>query len=112
IFYLLSLWGNTSGDFQPSFPIFVVLCIGIFIGSGFIPFDTTLFQGGYPGTYSLYVLAIVLCNVALNYLMIPHFGAMGAALATSTSYVISAVLVVFCFYKVLQIPIFANILRS
>jgi O-antigen/teichoic acid export membrane protein len=67
-----------------------ILLIGLIVYSVFVPFDYLLLQYGRPGTQSLMMGANVCANIALNAALIPHFGIIGAALATAASFIISA----------------------
>lgn len=80
-----------SGDFAPGRIYFVVLMIGIVIGSSHLPFIFVLNQWGHPGLFTMFLLAIVVTNVILNLLLIPVFGALGSALGTGLSYVMTIV---------------------
>ena len=67
-----------------------ILLIGIFLSSGFVPFNETLNQAGYPGSQSVLVSLTVLSNIVLNAILIPRLGINGAALATSCSFLLNA----------------------
>jgi len=80
-----------DSSFIASWAPFAILMGGLILCSGYLPFNMILVQAGYPGTHTVLMSAIVLTNVALNGLLIPSWGIHGAALATSASFVLSAV---------------------
>jgi len=55
------------------------------LGVGYLPFQMLLNQVGSPGYQTLFFASIFVTNVALNMLMIPIIGMLGAAIATSVS---------------------------
>ena len=55
--------------------------------SGYIPLMLTFGQIGKPNIQSLNFLILFLCNVILNWLLIPKYELIGAAIATGLSYV-------------------------
>ena len=71
--------------------VFLFLAAGVLIASGLIPFDGILVQAGQPGWHTGLTVMIVLTNSVLNLLLIPHFGLIGAAMATAVSIVCSAI---------------------
>lgn len=78
--------GLVDGAHELLFPLFG----GLLIYSAFIPFDYVLLQAGMPVRQSLLMTVNVLCNVALNLVLIPRFGLTGAAAATAISFCLSA----------------------
>jgi len=68
-----------------------ILVPGLLIYSAFIPFDFILLQSGMPGRQSLLFTINVFINIILNLWLIPIHGILGAALATSISFFISAI---------------------
>ena len=79
--YLFGLGGEFSG----SWAVFAILMSGILLGVGYLPFQMLLNQVGSPGYQTLFFASIFVTNVALNMLMIPIIGMLGAAIATSVS---------------------------
>lgn len=84
--WLAGLLGQGS-EFMGSWPVLIVLVTGIVGCSGFLAFDNLFIQGGKPGYQTLWACLTVLSNSLLNLLLIPSFGILGAAIATSLSYV-------------------------
>jgi O-antigen/teichoic acid export membrane protein len=66
-------------------PVLQVLLLGMVVYAFFAPFDQLLLQSGLPGRQSVLMATYVAANVGLNLALIPRFGLMGAAVATSLS---------------------------
>ena len=64
-----------------------------------VQFGTILDSTGRPKTNFRYTLLTALLNLGLNYLFIPVFGLIGAAMATLTGYTISFVLMQHVLYR-------------
>ncbi len=87
--YLLEfLVGNES--FAASWPLFAILVTGIVIAGGYFPLEMLLVQAGHPGRQTALKAMVLGTNIALNALLIPYFGALGAACATAGSFVLAA----------------------
>ena len=80
-----------TSDFAPGRIYFVVLMLGIVIGSSHLPFIFVLNQWGHPVLFTLFLATIVLTNLILNILLIPRYGALGSAMGTGLSYVMTIV---------------------
>jgi len=80
-------------EFIESWPIFGILITGVVLCSGYIPFGSILLQAGHPGLQTIMILTLVMSNVVGNCLLIPIMGAIGAAIATSLSFVLSVYLI-------------------
>lgn len=65
------------------------LVLGIVLSAGFIPFAQVLLMGNRPGWHSIYMASTVLLNIVGNAILIPKFGIIGAALATSLAMFLS-----------------------
>jgi O-antigen/teichoic acid export membrane protein len=86
-----------AGRIDPAFatigsPVLWVLLAGMCVHAFVVPFDQLLLQSGYPGRQSALMAVYVGGNVALNLLLIPRFGLMGAAVATAIALCGGAVL--------------------
>jgi len=79
-----------EGLVSSSFPVLVVVVMGLALYALFIPVDFSLMQAGMPGRQSLMMCANILINVTLNASLIPVMGVMGAAWATAVAFVSSA----------------------
>jgi O-antigen/teichoic acid export membrane protein len=71
---------------------FIILVLGIVAGAGYLPFQGALSMAGLPGWHTLFMLLVVLSNVAGNWLLIPWLGLEGAALATALAFLFSVLL--------------------
>lgn len=69
--------------------LFTILAAGIVLASPALVFQQVLLVAGRPGWHSLMMLGLVLTNVAANSLLIPLWGAAGAAAATALTLVVS-----------------------
>lgn len=81
-----------SNLYYENFAVLIILISSIVIISGVIPFEIILTLGGRPGLQSVQTFITLAFNVILNFILIPYFGALGAALATASSYIIGAIL--------------------
>jgi O-antigen/teichoic acid export membrane protein len=70
-------------------PVLAVLLGGIAVSAFFVPFDQLLLQSGQPGRQSALMATYVGTNVVLNLVLIPPFGLIGAAAATTVSLVLA-----------------------
>jgi Na+-driven multidrug efflux pump len=66
-----------------------ILGAGVFVVSGFVPFDGVLLHAGRPEYYTLFTFAIAASNAVLNLLLIPVLGIQGAALGTALALALS-----------------------
>lgn len=94
-----------DSGFMASWPLFCILMTGIMLSAGYMPFNMLLIQTGRPGYHTIMICLTVAVNVILNGLLIPLFGMYGAALATSTSFVLGILLLKLFIRKTLRINI-------
>lgn len=66
-----------------------ILAVGIFVVSGFTPFDGVLLQAGLPGWFTIQIMLVVLTNIVAGAILIPLLGTVGAALGTALALVCS-----------------------
>ena len=92
--YPLYLWALGRPEFGASWLPFCVLMAGMWLASGYMPFAQTLLMANRPGWHTLMMLAVVGLNALFNWLLIPHLGLQGAALATGLSLVASVFLLI------------------
>lgn len=79
-----------AGAFEEAVLIFLILCAGLWIGCGYMPLDMFLVQCGLPGWQSGFKAAVLVTNIALNLVLVPSFGAYGAAFAMAATWALSA----------------------
>ena len=68
--------------------LFTIMMAGVIIGSWYRPFSGMILQGGKPGVYTLYILALLVGDGLLNIILIPYLGILGAALVTMLTYLL------------------------
>jgi O-antigen/teichoic acid export membrane protein len=79
---LLALVGAT---FVAGYPILFVLSIGLLFRASIGPAETLLIMAGQQGISAAVYTATFFLNVALNMFLIPRYGLLGAAAATSSA---------------------------
>ncbi len=87
---LIALFLYGVGAFAPDFGVdatvtmtFLILASGVCAVSGTVPFDSVLIHSGHPGWFTAQAVLILATNVALNFLLVPTLGILGAAVATA-----------------------------
>ena len=93
----------TDDRFAESWPILIILLVGIVINAGFRPFQGVFLLTGRPGLHSLFFSTVVLSNVILNVIFIERMGTVGAAVATSLAYVVESLLILYGIRKILVV---------
>lgn len=81
-----ALFGES--DLILGWPVLAILATGIFISSGYVPFEGIMMQAGLPEYHTLLIISAVVSNIILNAILIPVFGMNGAAIATGISFVL------------------------
>jgi O-antigen/teichoic acid export membrane protein len=76
--------------YREAMPAVLVLWVFLCLTAGFFPLFQLLGQVGRPLHQSATYTALFMANVLFNALLIPHWGATGAALATGLAYVVHA----------------------
>lgn len=79
-----------DNEIVQSWEVFAILAVGIVISAGYRPFWGLLLQGGKPAIHTVLIMGVVLCNILLNYTLIPYLGMNGAAIATTSTYLFEA----------------------
>lgn len=96
---------NLNPEYSKAWLPLVILMTGSMIRSGYAPFLMIFNQTGYPGIQSVLYLLIFLTNFLLNFIFIPFWGMVGAAVATSISYVSFVFYLKVLTYRKLEIKI-------
>jgi O-antigen/teichoic acid export membrane protein len=78
-----------GGRFHASVVPFLILSVGVIGFTPLVLVQTFLVGAGRPGTASAGVLAAVIVEVALDFALVPAFGATGAAIAAATAFLAS-----------------------
>ena len=76
---------KTSGE------VLIILSLGLGFYSCFLPFDFGFVQAGRPEIQSIAMLFTIFVAVILNTILIPYYGIIGAALATTATLIIAGI---------------------
>jgi O-antigen/teichoic acid export membrane protein len=90
-----------GSDFRGSIDDLRVLVAGAFGMMALKLFGSALVARGYPGLQSLAIGAGFACTVALDVILIPPFGGLGAALASTLAYTAAGIVVAVIFLRTL-----------
>ncbi len=82
IFYGLISFLPDAAQLNENFGIAIILLSFILLISGFIPFEMSLTLSGKPGSQSFQAFLVALINLILNLILVPIYGAIGAAIST------------------------------
>lgn len=94
------LLGISGSGFSPAWPLLIALAIGNLINVGTGSVGYMLLMTGHQKITFLNSLVAIVFNIALGVLLIPHYGAMGVAIATGVALSIVNVM------RLLQVYIF------
>jgi len=101
-YFIIFVYGK---EFYPSIlPFYLILPGTVFMIFGGIFFNN-FFARGKPHITSLILLSILIFNILFNFILIPRMGIIGAAVSTSFSYFLAAILSLFIFSKIANYPI-------
>jgi len=93
LYPLIIPWLIGSQEFAGGAWPFAIMMAGLALAAAYLPFNQMLLMAHQPGWHTLFVLGVVLVNLAGNALLIPLLGLRGAALAVAGALVASALLV-------------------
>jgi O-antigen/teichoic acid export membrane protein len=85
---LLGVLGVDEG-FRDGQQVLAVLLVGVVIASAYVPFGLILAHAGQPLAQTVFVAVLVAINLTGNLILVPTFGLLGAALATTVANVAS-----------------------
>jgi O-antigen/teichoic acid export membrane protein len=109
--YIMSLFGN---QFIEGANILIILAIGqfVYVVTGAVGYLLTM--SGHERMMKNIMILCSLLIVSMNYLLIPRFGAQGAAIATSITLIFQNVAIAFVIWKIMGIVAipYANIILS
>lgn len=80
--FLLKLFG---AGFSAGYPVLLILMLGLLVQAAFSSAEDLLNMTGHQGMTASSYFGALLVNLVLNLALIPYFGLMGAAFATSVS---------------------------
>ncbi len=98
--WLLGLWGS---EFTEAYWILVVLAIGQFFNMATGCSGMLLVMCGFEKVHGYISIIAVLLNIVLNVILITHYGALGAAIATAITVTISNLFKLFVVKKKINI---------
>lgn len=87
-YYLLMLFGP---DYTAGYPMLAILLVGILVRASVGPVSSLMIMAGYQKQIALVYGVSLVANILLNFALIPHYGANGAALATALAIVVETV---------------------
>lgn len=102
--YLLYLFGE---EFTQGYPLLFILVIGIVARASVGPAETVLTMSGQQNACAMIYGATLFINIVLNLLLIPAFGLMGAAIATTLALIYEAIALFVIVRRRLDLNIFA-----
>ncbi len=85
---LLSLFGS---EFTSGYPVMFILVVGFLLRSAVGPVELLLNMLGQQAACATVLAVTAILNLALNLMLVPAFGLVGAALSTATSLAAAAV---------------------
>ena len=104
--FLLQLFGD---GFVGAMPILAILMIGLIVQAFSGPAESVLNMSGHERTTALTYTAALLLNICLNLILIPAYGAVGAAIATALSLALASLTLTFAVRKHLGISVFFSL---
>lgn len=99
---LLWLFGP---QFEAGYPVMCILVLGFLFRSSMGPAEFLLNMLGEQALCATVLFASAVINVALNFALVPHFGLIGAAAATSVSLMMAALMNYVVVWRRLEIEI-------
>ncbi len=103
---LLRLFGTA---FTAGYPVIAILVIGVLARSAIGPTESLLSMSGHQKSCALIYTGAFILNVVVNFLLIPTFGLMGAAAATSLAILLETACLLFVAHRQMGIwPIFIS----
>lgn len=105
---ILSLFGP---EFVEGYPVLVILTLSLLVKAAAGPVDLLLNMTGNQNRCAIVLGCSALLNIIFNILLIPRFGLVGAAIATTASIVISTGLFVLVAKRRLGVVAFASLYR-
>jgi O-antigen/teichoic acid export membrane protein len=104
---VVSVWAVPllfGSEFAPAVPVILILLIGIVLGNPGSVAGAGLSARGRPGLRSVSLAIALVFNVTALLLLVPSYGAIGAAYATVVGNLVSGGLVIFWLRKVFKVP--------
>jgi len=108
---LLWLFGP---QFTSGYPVMLILVVGFLFRSSMGPAEFLLNMLGKQSLCAAVQVSVALLSVALNFLLVPHYGLIGAATATSVALMTGALMnnVVVSRTLGIEVAVWRNLLKS
>mgnify|MGYP003630428802 FL=1 len=106
--FILNFWGN---EFKQSYWILFIISLGQFFNIGTGSTGVYLMLTGHEKIIGKITLLSALLNLILNYVLIPIYGALGAAIATCSTVIVENIIKVIVVKKIdniLTLPFFIS----
>lgn len=101
-FLMVTMYGE---EFKESAMVQKLILPGIFLLTIFKVLNMDMAGRGKPWVAMIAMIPSLIINIMLNWYLDPKYGANGAAIASSVSYTISAVLFLFMYSRTIQMPL-------
>lgn len=101
-FVIITMYGN---EFFGSIKILQILLPGVIILTIFKVMNMDLAGKGKPWISMKAMLPALILNIAVNLILIPKYGGMGAAISSTVSYSLAGILFLYFYSKETQIPV-------
>ena len=98
-----------------AYPWLVILAIGQLTNAFAGPVMNILNMTGYEKSARNTMMVIVVLNILMNYVLIPYYGPLGAAISTTSTMVgwnVWAAILVYKFHGVIAVPFLTHIRRD
>jgi len=82
-------------DFMQGAAPFAILVAGAALCAPYLPFQQILLMAALPGFQTIYVTIVLVTNCAINLVLVPVLGTVGAAIASASALAMSALLLRF-----------------
>lgn len=87
--FILNFWGD---EFVTSYAILIIITMGQFVNVSTGSTGVILMMTGFEKNLSRITLTALALNIILNLILIPHYGAAGAAIATTSTVILENIL--------------------
>ncbi|HDZ61614.1 MAG TPA: hypothetical protein ENH40_00510 [Nitrospirae bacterium] len=99
-----AIWILFGKDFLAAYVPLLWLLPGIFSLSIFDLLKIDMYRNNLPGFVSMVSLLTLICNLILNYILIPIYGISGAAISSTVSYSLSTCILLCNFTRIAKVP--------
>ncbi len=103
--FVVNIITNKPEFSQAAIP-FTILMIGLFLVSGYYPFNNILMLGDRPAQQTLFIFLVVTSNFIYNLIFIPILGISGAALGSALAMVSGVLYLIILSKKIINIKLY------